>query len=790
MNHKNLLFLILLSLLSFNISAQHYVAGNVVNTISKKKLPYVKIIVNNDKKNTFTTDAMGNFGVSSDKEIEFLQFSCSGYENEIVFVIDFNEKLQVEMKPKTFDLKDKNVLANHKKALRIIDSVMKYKDSNNINNLDSYYYKGYNNFSLYSDTTKTDDPDLKYYYCDGYHESVYEEFHKKPHKDRRNFIARYCDVSDVEIVTHFTEKYHSTNFYEDFINIYDIKHINPISKTGSAKYVFQLNAAYTDNNNDSIFEIAFLPRDKALFNAIKGRYFINSNKWGIQYLEIEPVAQISNEYDIKITQDYELIDGEHWFHTATETILTSKSNLIKGFEIKGYAKLIGSNTDIKINPDIDNKVFGRFDYYADDTDRETRRKIAKELRPDSLDKVISKYSYVILADSTTEHAGALFDAIVCLQHGYLPVSIFNFKISDLFNYNISNGLMLGLGGYTNNKLSKVFSIGGFGNYWFKAKKPNYGANISFNLSRKTFMKLDLGYSHKFEKIGLYGFNDNDFIIVPSNFKELFTKSTSLNTTIGLIYSTYINKYMKFIMRYDISQKIHYGFGEENLEYKYNFSKLEFKLRIGFNELGIFSTNSLNVLKKANPVLWVSYQKNFENTFGSPYKFDKLQLQFEGTYANTYLGETNLLIQSGIINGIAPVTELFNIYASGSGKVNLFTKGSFNTMAPNEFFCDRFFTAFFTHNFSTKVVDFRRYHPEFILVTNIGFGDLRRGNEEELDIDYNDMSKGYFESGIIINNIVRNQSTKYGIGIFYRYGEYAMKKAWDNFFFKLSIDFKI
>ena len=53
-----------------------------------------------------------------------------------------------------------------------------------------------------------------------------------------------------------------------------------------------------------------------------------------------------------------------------------------------------------------------------------------------------------------------------------------------------------------------------------------------------------------------------------------------------------------------------------------------------------------------------------------------------------------------------------------------------------------------------------------------------------------MEKGYFESGLLINNIFRVQIFRYGIGVLYRYGPYTYTKTIDNFAFKLTMQFNM
>lgn len=791
MNCKSLLlFIILLSLLKLDIQAQNYIKGNVVDEITKDKIALVNISVNNNRSKGTITDINGWFEIHSDTKIEKLSFTYIGYNKKEIFISDSTEHVYVELSPDLNEYDESLTQDEHNPALRIIDSVVKHREINDIKNLKSYYFKSYENI-LYSYDT-VDQLDLFKSKNDLLSmETVYEEFYKKPNKKRKNILAnKVTSIKDKKLV-YSLEDLHTTDFHDDFIILFNRSYINPTSKVGSRKYIFKLESSHLDENNDSIFIISFVPNEGAKYNAVKGRFTINSNKWAIQEIEAEPDKQ-EGDHVIKFEQKYELIDSAYWFRTETNTFLSSRSNLIKRFETNTSAEASAYTTDIMINPKIDRSTFNRYNISINNNKENKNDSIINSFRNDSdMDEQTSSLYYIdTLLKEYKINSERLFEIQINFSEGILPIKWFNLKLSDIVNFNVSNGLMLGLGGSTNRRFSRVFSLGGFGNYWFKAKKFNYGGNISFNILSSMLMKLDLGYSHKFEKIGSYGFNDNDFIIIPSNFKELFTKSTSLNSTLGIIYSTYLSKNMKFSMRYDVAEKVHFGFSNKDKEYKYNLSKLEFKLRIAFNEIFKLTSDGLNIEGRANPVLWLSYQKNLKNTFGSPYNFDKLQLQFNGVYENTYLGETSLMLQSGYINGVVPVTELFNIYGTGSSKVNLFTKGSFNTMEPNEFFCDRFFTVFFSHSFHRKVIDFRRYHPEIVVITNFGYGDLRKDNIQDFDIEYKDMSKGFFESGVILDNIIRRKYSKYGLGIFYRYGAYARERVWDNFFFKFSIDFKI
>jgi hypothetical protein len=116
--------------------------------------------------------------------------------------------------------------------------------------------------------------------------------------------------------------------------------------------------------------------------------------------------------------------------------------------------------------------------------------------------------------------------------------------------------------------------------------------------------------------------------------------------------------------------------------------------------------------------------------------------------------------------------------------------SFGTMRLNEFLSDRFMSFFIKQDFGKLLFKPRgKFQPEVALIQNLGFGRLKNSGPHE-NITYNTMEKGYFEAGLLINNILRVQLFRYGIGVLYRYGPYAFDKTIDNFAFKLSLQFNM
>ena len=111
------------------------------------------------------------------------------------------------------------------------------------------------------------------------------------------------------------------------------------------------------------------------------------------------------------------------------------------------------------------------------------------------------------------------------------------------------------------------------------------------------------------------------------------------------------------------------------------------------------------------------------------------------------------------------------------------------MREHEFFCDRFVALYLSHNFSGMLwkTNSEWFKPELTLATNLGWGDMHR-HPEFNDLDFKTMEKGYFESGFVVNGLLATPFTKIGVGVFYRYGPYALDGVWKNFAFKWCATF--
>ena len=801
MKYRKFILTILLFVFSISINAQNRINGIVVDDKTNERLAFVNIVINDDGTLGTTTDIDGKFSITTKKEINNLTFSFVGYEKKTIDIEVGQDNISVSLEPSNIQLSEIVIDGSNNPANRIIDSVLKYRDSNNPKNLDSYYYKIYDNMVFTIDTTGLHPNDVMYNEFQDKDlmamETVSEQLFKKPNKSQKNIIANKVSGIDSPMFVYIIENIQSIGFQEDLITINEKQYINPISNGSKKKYIFVLESTLKTDSNDSIFVISFKPYRNTNFNALSGTMTINSDKWAIQNIKAEPSKQDAM-FNIDIQQLYEKVNG-YWFPKQLNTNISF--NMLDVYTMMGIGK--SYITEIEINKDLDRSNFSNADYVisdkAGDSDDVIKAYRYEELSGERLDATYKFVDSIFAAENI--NMDKIAGIMTNLMYDEIPIKSINFMVGDIMDYNIGNGYMLGLGFRTNERLSKIFSVGAFGNYWFKAKEFNYGGNLDFNLLTSKDMKLKFHAAHEFERLGNYGFNEeNNNILTQSNYKHFYIKATSLNNIVSAEYSTYFNKHLKGFVRFEVADKEVFNnsqFLSFSVSQFYRLSTLDLGLRIAFGEKFIKTSQGLSVEGNANPVIWLSYQKNLKGVFGSPYNFDKMEFQFQGKKEFKYLGETSVTAQAGYIHGVAPITELFNIEGSGADRFDVYSPESFNTMRPDEFFCDRFAALYFSHNFKNLLFDFKKFHPEIIVVTNIAWGDLemqrrndavtqRLGNLETWGLS--DLKKGYYESGLIVDNIIRILYMKLGFGTFYRYGPYSYDDTWDNFVFKINMTF--
>jgi hypothetical protein len=106
------------------------------------------------------------------------------------------------------------------------------------------------------------------------------------------------------------------------------------------------------------------------------------------------------------------------------------------------------------------------------------------------------------------------------------------------------------------------------------------------------------------------------------------------------------------------------------------------------------------------------------------------------------------------------------------------------MHPNEFLSNKYASAHYRHSFGSLLLKSKHFEPRFTCSFSGGWGTLNNVILHK-NVSFNTMEKGYYEGGLIVDNILKIGFSGFGVSGFYRFGPYSKPKTTENIAVKLS-----
>jgi hypothetical protein len=844
---KFFLPIILLALFSLAISAQptYSVSGIVVDAETKEPLAFVNIIQTGTRTG-ISTDIDGKFTLHSSRPIDAIMLTYVGY-----FPLQYSipqgkaEKVVIALQRKTFDLNEVVILPTINPAHRIIDSVMANRYQNDPEKLKTFSYTSYEktiftakldtvlkvtkdsagvwqrdtisdfmddkdfiqpdtSALVISDTTISDTSmaEMKDFFSKqdiAIMETVVERKFMAPDRNYENVKANRISGFQDPIFVFLVSQIQSTSFYREFFSILDKSYINPISNGSKNKYIFIIEDTLYTEKLDTVFIISYRPKPNTNFDGLEGVLYINSNKWAIQNAIARPAR--TEGLTIKIQQMYEHIDDKQWFPVQLNTDIMLPGMVVSAGDVRASFVGIGKSyiRDIVINPELVRRQFATLGVDVDPSSHEKPESFWNAYRIDTLSaRDLRTYAFL---DSIGKEAN--FDRIANtfenLMNGRIPYKFIDIDLDRIIKYNPYQGLYLGLGIHTNDKLSRYFKVGGYWGYGFGDKSAKYGGDFSFVINRRHEVTWGAQYYYDLlETGGVRFFDDKENFLTGDNWRSfLVTKmnpSRNLSTTLGfrLLRDFKFGLGFKVITK-EASDDYRYAITAESqgpvvAQDEFRFTEFSAGFRFGFREEFIVTKRNRISMGTKYPVLWLEYTRGLDGFLDGEYDYNRIDAKVEKSFYMKYLGKTSLVFKGGFIDKAIPATDLFN----GNGSYRFFTifaPYSFATMRMNEFLSDRYVALYFTHNFGKLLKRWEKFQPEFLISTHATFGWLEH-DENHLNINYKTLEKGYYESGFLINNLLNLRIYSLGFGAYYRWGPYSYPMFKDNIALKVSITFPL
>lgn len=382
-----------------------------------------------------------------------------------------------------------------------------------------------------------------------------------------------------------------------------------------------------------------------------------------------------------------------------------------------------------------------------------------------------------------------------IGNGFFPTKYIDIDLRYLFKYNQYEGVRTGLGGRTNENLSKKFRLNGYTVYGFKDHRFKYSFGGGFKLSKDSRTWINVSYTDDLQETGSSNFlTDKRFfsffeprLLNIDLFHRHITKAVSFEHRITpyLLSETQLS-------RSNVTPTYTYTFFVDDTAYK-EFRMSIAKISLQWNPFNTFEDiNDVEVEKEGFPNFTLQASQSFKNVLGADFNF--LKVDFRTIYKLKYNAEgssfTEATLTSGIATGKTPLTHLYHAYPNNINKQTILQRfsvagiNSFETMYFNEFFSDRFATLQLKQFIKPFNIS-KRLQPQMVLISRFAIGNMH-DIERHQDVSFNTLNKGYSEAGFELNRIIFG----FGLSFAYRYGAYHLPHFSDNVAAKFTFNISL
>lgn len=798
-----LILITLLFLFPLTIFGQTLLSGHVYDQKTNQPIPFVNIQVKGKERKGTTTDVRGLFRLDPFVDKEVLIISHVGYFPQEITLLALKTRPDIFLVPMAVELGEVQILAGENPALPIIRKAIVNKDLNNPDKLDSYRFTSYNKMVMTLDglNEQPEVDDTTVNFLKGGHifmtESFSEVVFKKPRK--RNETVKASKMSGIEnpLVAMASSSFQPFSFYTDHIKILEVPYVNPLSNDGLRKYNYFLEDSI-QNEIGTSYIISYQPKEGKVYQLGKGLMYISSLQYALENMVIKPSDPDTNL--LFELQQKNRWDGKNWFPEQLNSIY-----LAPEMEFEGKAFKITNQTflsEVQIN-ELDRST--KFWPIALNFDIQNDLYDWGNLRLDSLTsrEYLTYVRFDNMPEKDKRRLNMASKLLTHLSSGRIPLGPVDLIPNRVLRFNRFESVGLGLGLSSNETLSDVVRFEGYFRYGFRDKGWKYGVGTELRLDKKYDSKLLFYYSQDISEPG----------------KMLLPKTNSFSST-GNIFRNFLADRMDEVERYSVefsqmllkgvrlgffgsvenrANVLNYASGVPSDDFPRVFTATE--TGIDFRFVGGESVsrigNNLISWTMSYPVVSLRASKAIPDAIGGNVDFWNTEFKFQHQWSSGNSLNQFHLSAHGIWGDNLPISYLNTGYGINVGQRNaldfaLSFPGYLQTMFLYEFLSDRSMHASYSHQ--TGPLFYKKagkaiFAPKIKFHQSFAIGSLSNPEFYEF-VDFKTMEKGYLESGIELNNILKQKSglqyRGWGLGAFYRYGPYANPTFKENLTITLSI----
>lgn len=768
------------------LNAQQNVKAVIADSLTKQPLPFATVQAAGESKSVISS-IDGKFSLSLTQAGAIL-ISYSGYRSKTIFSSELSKNDTVFLAPLTATMEEVIIRSPLDKIKRIVNTAIQNKSLHNPDQYTYYacniYYKmiadikeygGYNMDSIQKRqdslrnlrTTKRKRKDSAatdtvrpFRFAVPSHlfmtETYSKRLYKKPAITQEVVLASKVSGLSKTYFASFITDVLPFHVYTDYINLNSIDFINPIAKGWQGRYRFLLENEIIINN-DTVFILSYAPKAGTSFNSLTGLVYINSSGYAITHFTGTNADNSANNRFVKFEHIYKQINGKWFPHELNYDF--------------GIRKVPAPYTQIVWNGHsvIDSVLFDRTTAYKFDKAHPVKLSDSVDLheegdwqrfRKDTLSAAeANTYKNMdSLMRKTPMESLILFSAR--LATGRFPIGKTDVDADRIFAANQYEGIRLGLGLYTNNKISKYYSVGGWFGYGFKDKVAKYGGSLTLFPKGDKENWLSFSYQKNYKLTGevnlhpelssnslrnwlLQQVDEIKEYAVTANLKPGYweLRPSFARTEITPLHYTFQanGKHIRSFTTHEASIGLRYAYGEKRVPF------FEYYLSSGTKYPIVYAGLSRGRISSAG--------------YGAVYSRALAAIHFQ-KHINRW-GQDRFQLEAGIVKveDDQPLPRSLLMAGNGfkRGDVNFYLWGGFLTMQPFDFYSDRYISLLYRHQFDKNFWNLKWSKPFLSLAHNMIYGSVNHLSKQA-NAGLQSYDNGYHESGLLLNRIL-----KYNLG---------------------------
>jgi hypothetical protein len=810
------------------MQGQFQISGIVRDASTTNPLPFATI--SSPLGMNTISDADGKFILQSNQLLSEITVSYIGYSTKKIAIESNKSYCHVFISQRANDLNE-IIISNINPANSIIRNVIKYERSNNPQKkLNTFKFIAYNKLivtanpdsingkidSIYIEKnnkkllTNIDSSDFKFKkIISKQHLFLTEKISKFQFNEnglKETVLATKMAGFKQPIYEILAFNLQSFSIYDKQYELFETHYVSPISKGGLSNYNYKILDTVSIEGRNTLM-IYFKNKKRIHAAGLEGVLYIDQNNYAVA----KAIMRIKGVLEIKGTHNFTYISKENiWFP------ITKKFKIIKGKnddDIKILGGTIQFEADSKDFKSRE-KVASDFTYllsetYCSEFDFNTPIKIKKSFisidikddaaskgdafwntyRKDSLDSRSQKTYSVLDSISVKNRIESRLRFGRKIINGYIPLGPIDLDLRYLLSYNNYEGFRVGTGGITSEKFSRKYRIEGFTAYGTKDGNFKYNLGAAARLGKFSNTWIGGSYTDDINEIA-----HTVFAIDKRVFKLYDPRPINVSTFYSYqTWKGYVET--KIIPKTESIWQLSHAVIEPQFDYVFNANDRlysAFKMTTAmvslqwnpFSEYMQTPTGRLEIEKRF-PKFTFQITQSLPKIIENDFNFSKID--FRAVYEKKYINgqKSEILLEGGYAFGDVPLTHLYNTSPNNLTKerihqrITISGRNSFETMFFNEFFSNKFASIQLKHG-SKRITLFKKVKPSLVFVTRMAWGNLDHP-EQHAGINYKTLNKGFFESGIELNQIYK------GLGLtgFYRYGPNQLPRFEDNIAVKLS-----